>query len=182
MEELNIIDENDNVIGKDVRENIHKNGLLHREIHVWIYNKNSEILFQRRAKDKDTYPDLLDASVGGHVEIDDDYLTTAVKELEEETGIKAEANDLIYITKMRRSSVDEKTGMKNNTIKMVYAYEFKGDAKDLKLEEGMATSLEFWKIDRIFHLTDEERKEFISSIIDDEYKNIFNRIKDLSEK
>ena len=182
MQELNVIDENDNIIGKDTRENIHKNGLLHREIHVWIYNKNGEIIFQRRAKTKDTYPDLLDASVGGHVEIDDDYLTTAVKELEEETRIKAEAKDLIYITKMRRSNLDEKTGMKNNTIRRIYAYEFNGDAKDLKLEEGMATSLEFWKIDRIFHLNDEERKEFIVSIIDEEYKNVFIRIKDLSGK
>jgi len=182
MQELNIVDENDKVIGKDTRKNIHKNGLLHREIHVWIYNKNGEILFQRRAKTKDTYPNLLDASVGGHVEIGDDYLTTAVKELEEETGIKADPKNLIYITKMRRSSVDEKTGMKNNTIKRVYAYEYDGDVKDLKIEEGMATSLEFWKIDRIFHLTDEERKEFISSIVDEEYRNIFNRIKDLSGK
>jgi len=180
MQELNIVDENDNVIGKDTRENIHKNGLLHREIHVWIYNKNGEILFQRRAKTKDTYPDLLDASVGGHVEIGDDYLTTTVKELEEETGIKAEAKDLIYITKMRRNSYDEKIGMKNNTIKRVYAYEFNGDAKDLKLEDGMATSLEFWKIDKILHLTDDERKEFIASVVDEEYQNVFNKVKKLS--
>lgn len=182
MQELNIIDENDNIIGKDTRENIHKNGLLHREIHVWVYNKNGEILFQRRAKTKDTYPDLLDASVGGHVEIGDDYLTTAVKELAEETGIKAEAKDLIYITKMRRSSYDDKTGMINNVIRKIYAYEFNGDAKELKLEEGKSTSLEFWKIDRILHLTDEERKEFIASVVDDECGNVFNRVKDLSGK
>ena len=182
MQELNIIDENDNIIGKDTRENIHKNGLLHREIHVWIYNKNGEILFQRRAKTKDTYPDLLDASVGGHVEIGDDYLTTSIKELEEETGIKAEAKDLIYITKMRRKGYDKVTGMTNNTIKRVYVYEFNGNPKDLKLEEGMATSLEFWKIDNILHLTDEERKDFIASVVDDEYKDIFKKIKTLSVK
>lgn len=182
MQELNIIDENDNIIGKDTRENIHKNGLLHREIHVWIYNKNGEILFQRRAKTKDTYPDLLDASVGGHVEIGDDYLATAVKELEEETGIKAEAKDLIYITKMRRTGHDKSTGMINNTIKRVYAYEYNGDVKDLKLEEGMATSLEFWSIEKIKNLSEEERKEFIPSVIDQEYVNVFNKIKDLSGK
>jgi hypothetical protein len=83
---------------------------------------------------------------------------------------------------MRRNSVDAKTGMKNNTIKKVYAYEYNGNAKDLKLEEGMATSLEFWKIDKILHLNDNEQKEFVSSVIDEEYKNVFNRIKDLSGK
>ena len=66
---LNIIDENGNITGEETRENIHKQGLLHREIHVWFYTPKGEILFQHRAKDKDTYPDLLDATVGGHVEI-----------------------------------------------------------------------------------------------------------------
>jgi len=180
MEEfLEIIDENDNIIGKDTRENVHKNGLLHREIHVWIYNKNGEIIFQRRSKDKDTFPGLLDASVGGHVDIGDDYLAAAVRELEEETGIKTDSKDLVYITKMRKNVLDEKTGMKNNTIKRVYAYEYNGDAKDLKLEEGKATSLEFWSIEKIMNLNEDEKKEFISSIIDDEYKNIFNEIKQI---
>ena len=182
MQELNIVDENDNILGKDTRENIHKNGLLHREIHVWIYNDKEEMLFQRRAKNKDTYPDLLDASVGGHVEIGDDYITTAIKELEEETGIKAEAKDLIYITKMRKNGYDKVTGMTNNTIKRVYAYEFNGSADSLKLEDGMATSLEFWEIDKIFKLTEKEREEFIPSVIEDEYKAVFNKIKDLSKK
>jgi len=62
---LNIVDEEGNIVGEETRENIHKNGLLHREIHVWLYTPNREIIFQHRAKDKDTYPDLLDASVGG---------------------------------------------------------------------------------------------------------------------
>ena len=65
---LNIVDENDQIIGEDTRENIHRKGLLHREIHVWFYTPKSEIVFQHRAKNKDTFPDLLDATVGGHVE------------------------------------------------------------------------------------------------------------------
>lgn len=63
---------------KKPRENIHNQGLLHREIHVWFYTPKGEIIFQHRAKDKDTYPDLLDATVGGHVEINSDYENTAL--------------------------------------------------------------------------------------------------------
>jgi len=68
---LEIVNENDEVIGLENRTKIHTEGLLHREIHVWFITPNGEIVFQHRAKDKDTYPDKLDATVGGHVEPND---------------------------------------------------------------------------------------------------------------
>lgn len=86
-EYLNIVNENDEIIGQETRENIHKQGLLHHEVHVHFITPNKEIIFQHRAKDKDFYPDLLDATVGGHVEIGDTYEKTAIKETREETGL-----------------------------------------------------------------------------------------------
>ena len=72
-EYLNIVDDNDNIIGQKTREEIHQQGLLHQEIHVYFITPNKEIIFQHRAEDKDTYPDLLSATVGGHVDIGDTY-------------------------------------------------------------------------------------------------------------
>lgn len=180
MQNLNVIDENENIIGEDSRENIHKNGLLHREINVWIYNNQGEILFQRRAKTKDTFPGLLDASAGGHVEIGDDYFSSAIKEIREETGLEVEEEKLIYLTKMRHKSVDLVTGNINNAVKKIYAYRFDGDAGDLKIEDGKATSLEFWKIDKILNLNKKELKEFIPAVIDKKWISIFNKIKNLN--
>ena len=97
MQELEVVDKNDKIIGKYSREKIHKNGLLHREIHVWVFNINNDILFQKRADGKDTYPGLWDVAAGGHVEIGDDYETTAIKELEEETGLKVDKKDYYFI-------------------------------------------------------------------------------------
>ena len=45
---LEIVDEQDNVVGIETREKIHQQGLLHREIHIWVTNEKGEILFQRR--------------------------------------------------------------------------------------------------------------------------------------
>lgn len=39
---LNIVDEAGEIIGFDTRENIHNQGLLHREIHVWFYTPKSD--------------------------------------------------------------------------------------------------------------------------------------------
>lgn len=80
---LDIVDENDQIIGQATRDKIHRQGLLHREIHVYFITPQQEIIFQHRAKDKETFPDLLDATVGGHVEIGDSYELTAIKETEE---------------------------------------------------------------------------------------------------
>ena len=125
-EQLEVINENDQVIGLETREKIHKDGLLHREIHIWFLTPKAEIVFQHRAKDKDTYPDKLDATVGGHVEPKMSYEETAVKECKEETGIDIDLKNLVFLRKMRKKSFDEATGLTNNTIRSQYAYLYDG--------------------------------------------------------
>jgi len=181
QEKLNIVDEEDNIIREDTRENIHKKGLLHREIHVWIYKKNLDILFQRRAPDKDTFPNLLDASVGGHVDLGLTYEESALKELEEETGIIANKKDLIFLRKVRKKSYDPVTKTINNTFKAVYAYSLKESIK-LKLEKGQATSLEFWPIDKLLHLTKKEKMQFVQFDWDEYPLPFFRQIKELNKK
>ena len=181
IQKLNTIDEGDNIIGEDSRENIHRKGLLHREIHVWIYNKKGDILFQKRSMTKDTYPGLLDASVGGHVELNDNYDKTAIRELEEETDIKVNKSDLTYITKIRKNSYDKITGMTNNVIRAVYAYEYNNE-QEIKLEKGEADSLEFWSSEKIFNVSEKDKEKFISTVLSKEYIDIFRKIQGLIRK
>src|SRR3989344_8976137 len=131
---LNIVNENDEIVGVAAREEIHKSGLPHREVHVWFYTPNGEVIFQHRAKDKDTFPDLLDATVGGHVEIGDSYEQAAVKETKEETGIEIKVSDLILINKIKKYSEDKSADKINNVFNSRYAYIYRGDVKDLKIE------------------------------------------------
>ncbi|MFA6994850.1 MAG: NUDIX domain-containing protein [Patescibacteria group bacterium] len=166
LELLNIVDENDQIIGQETRENIHKNGLLHREIHVYFITPNKEIIFQHRAEDKDTYPDLLDATVGGHVEIGNSYEQTAVKETEEETGLKIKFSDLILINKIKKYSEDKATNKINNVFNTRYAYIYKGDVKNLRIESGKALGFEIWPLDKLLNLTDSDKARFIPYILE----------------
>ncbi len=179
LEKLEVVDENDNVIGLETRERIHKEGLLHREIHIWFVTPNSEVIFQHRAKDKDTYPDKLDATVGGHVEPGMSYEETAVKECKEETGVDIDLKNLVFITKMRSKSFDTTTGLINNTIRGQYTYLYDGELKDIKIEEGKSLGFESWKIDDLPHLSESDRNKFIPLIISKDMLNIFNRAKGL---
>ncbi|MFA5024787.1 MAG: NUDIX domain-containing protein [Patescibacteria group bacterium] len=162
---LNIVDDHDQVIGEKSREEIHRDGLLHREIHVYFVTPDQKIIFQHRAKDKDTYPDLLDATVGGHVEIGHSYAATAVKETEEETGVRVNESDLIFIDKVRKKSVDRATGKINNVFSSCYVYFYPGSINDLRIEAVKALGFEAHSLGELMNLSVADQARFISSIL-----------------
>ena len=69
------------------RQLVHRDGDWHRAINVWMYTSRGELLLQRRAEGKDTFPGRWDVSVAGHITSGDSVLETALKEVEEELGI-----------------------------------------------------------------------------------------------
>lgn len=176
---LNVVDENDNVVGTETRENIHQNGLLHREVHVWFYTPKGEIIFQHRAKNKDTFPDLLDATVGGHVEISDGYIKTALKETQEETGVKIDKNDLTLVAKIHHTAIDSINHKINKVIRVIYAYCYRDQIDDLKIEVKKAIGFETWSIEKLLNITAEDKKYFIPSVFDKENLDIFRKIQKL---
>ncbi|MHB8651570.1 MAG: NUDIX domain-containing protein [Minisyncoccota bacterium] len=146
---LEVVNQNDEVIGLETRGKVHRDGLLHREVHIWFMTPNREIIFQHRAKDKDTYPDKLDATVGGHVDPGMTYDDTAIKECEEETGMVIGLDKLKFVKKVFKKSLDEITGSINNTIRSQYVYLYEGNVGDLKVEQGKAVGFEACKADHV---------------------------------
>ena len=163
---LNIVDNDDKIIGEKTREEIHREGLLHREVHVYFITPNKELILQHRAKDKDTYPDLLDAAVGGHVEIGDSYEQTAIKEAAEETGVEISLDNLIFLSKTKRWSEDKATGKINNAIGQSYIYIFTGELSDLKIEAGKSLGFEIWSSEKLLNISEVDSKKFIPYILE----------------
>lgn len=179
IQKLNIIDEDERIIGEDTRSDIHKKGLLHKEIHVWFYTSKGEIIFQRRGKNKDTYPNLLDATVGGHVEIKDNYQDAALREIKEETGITANINDLFLIAKIRNMAHDSITGMINNVILVIFAYRYNSKLEDLKIEEKESAGFEAWPIKKILNISNNDKDNFIPAILENKFLKVFYKIQEL---
>jgi isopentenyldiphosphate isomerase len=97
-EYFEIYDHRGNATGKRARRNvIHSRGLWHRTVHVWIYNTKRNILFQKRAMGKDSHPGLWDVSAAGHVEIGENPVNAATREIKEELGIEINDSELEYI-------------------------------------------------------------------------------------
>ena len=80
---------------------VHRDGDLHRTVHMWVVRKREDggidVLLQKRSKDKDSYPGCYDISSAGHVQAGDEFENAALRELEEELGIKALREDLRFI-------------------------------------------------------------------------------------
>jgi isopentenyldiphosphate isomerase len=178
-EKLNIVDDTGTIIGEETRKTIHKHGLLHREIHVLFYTPAGDLIFQHRAKDKDTYPDLLDVTVGGHVEIGSDYELSALLEVDEETGLRLHKEDLRFIRTIRGTDIDEATHTINEYLRAVYVYRYEGRVEDLRIEKGKAVGFESWSLETIATLSDEDRKRFIIPHIEGEHMDIFQEIKQI---
>lgn len=84
---LDIIDENDDVIGQMSKKDIHEgNKIRHREIAVLIYDSNGNLLLQQRSKKKHFNPGKWTVSAIGHVLSGQTPEQAAHRELEEELG------------------------------------------------------------------------------------------------
>ncbi len=87
---FDVVDENDQVIGRKTRGEVHAEKLLHRAVHVFVYNKRGDLLLQQRSMFKDAHPGVWDSSVSGHLDSGEDYPAAAIREMDEEMGICVE--------------------------------------------------------------------------------------------
>lgn len=86
---LDLVDENDRVIGQARRSLCHGNpDYLHRAVHLIVMNPEREIYLQRRNPDKEVQPDKWDTSVGGHIPSGEDYVDAVFREADEELGLR----------------------------------------------------------------------------------------------
>jgi isopentenyldiphosphate isomerase len=84
---FDVVNDRDEVIGRQPRREVHRLGLKHRATHVLVFNSRGEVFLQKRSMKKDRQPGVWDSSVSGHVDSGEDYDACAVRELREEIGL-----------------------------------------------------------------------------------------------
>lgn len=87
-EQFQVVDERDRPTGTAPRSQVHANNLLHRAVHVLIFNGAGEVFLQLRSRLKDRHPLTWDSSAAGHGNAGEEYDQTAKRELREELGIE----------------------------------------------------------------------------------------------
>lgn len=84
---FDVVNGQDEVIGRQPRGEVHRLGLMHRAVHVLVFNPTGQVFLQKRSMSKDRQPGLWDSSASGHLNAGEDYDACAVRELGEELGL-----------------------------------------------------------------------------------------------
>ena len=84
---FDVVNERDEVISQQARSEVHRLRLLHRAVHVLVFNSRGELFLQKRSMKKDRQPGLWDSSASGHLDHGEDYDACSVRELREEIGL-----------------------------------------------------------------------------------------------
>jgi isopentenyl-diphosphate delta-isomerase type 1 len=84
---FDVVNERDEVIGRERRSEVHRRDLKHRAVHVLVFNARGELFLQKRSLRKDNHPGVWDSSASGHLDSGEDYDACAVRELGEEIGL-----------------------------------------------------------------------------------------------
>ncbi|MFF8943877.1 NUDIX hydrolase [Streptomyces sp. NPDC014864] len=85
---LDIVDENDRVIGQCPRGEVYARGLRHRCVFVEARDADGRVFVHRRTATKLVFPSHYDMFVGGVVGAGESYDDAALREAEEELGVR----------------------------------------------------------------------------------------------
>ena len=123
MELWDLYDANRRKTGQDhVRGEAIPAGCYHLVVHVWIRNSAGQYLISQRSASRKSFP-LMWETVGGSVLKGEDSLAAAVREAEEEVGLKLEpAGGRRMFTKLR----EEYRGERYADILDVWLWEYDG--------------------------------------------------------
>jgi isopentenyl-diphosphate delta-isomerase len=118
-EYLDLVDENDNVIGRKRRSEVYAKKLSNfRVVNVFVVNAKGEIWIPRRTADKRVYPLCLDMSMGGHVESGETYEQTLKREMQEELNIDTDGIQINLLGHLTPHEHDVSAYMNVYEIKM----------------------------------------------------------------
>lgn len=141
-----IVDEENNVVGAVPRREMRAKRLLHRSTYILVFNARGELYVQKRTMTKDVYPGYYDPTAGGVILAGESYEQGAVRELEEEMGIR----DVPLTWLFAFYFADEHSRVWGGAFSCVYDGE-------VVLQEEEVESGAFMAIEDIFRLAETEQ-------------------------
>lgn len=143
------------------RSEAHRRGLRHRTAHIWVIRRESgrvQVLLQKRAANKDSFPGRFDTSSAGHIQAGDEPLESAIREL----GIRAEAEQLHWAGKFAIAYEKEFYGQMfcDNEVSFVYVYDSPVDISALQLQQEEVERVEWFDLEEVLQEVGQHNQKF----------------------
>ncbi|MEI6866003.1 NUDIX domain-containing protein [Flavicella sp.] len=146
-EYIELLDKNSKPNGKRCLKSIaHKNGYYHSSVHIWFYTKDKQVLIQKRHKTKNTFPNLWDVSVAGHISYQETPIYAAIREIEEEIGLKIIDKELRNIGTSRHKHIHS-TELTDYELHHLYLGKLDIKIENLKIQEDEVAQIKLIPID-----------------------------------
>jgi len=141
-----VVDKKNTEVGVVPRREMRSGRLRHRATYILVFNTKGELFVQKRTQTKDVFPGYYDIAAGGVVLAGESYEEGAVRELEEELGIRE-----IPLTSLFDFYYEDEY------IRLwgrAFSCEYDGE---LVLQEEEIESGEFLRVDEVFRLANTEQ-------------------------
>jgi len=143
---VTIVDERNRVVGAVPRRQMRAGKLPHRATYVLVFNSRGDLYVQKRTQSKDVFAGYYDVAAGGVILAGESYEEGAVRELEEELGIRG----VPLIRLFDFSYKDEVVKVWGAAFSCVYDGE-------VVLQQEEVESGAFLAVDEVFRLAARER-------------------------
>lgn len=161
-EYFDILNENGNPTGeKKLREEVHKDGDWHRSVDIWIMNSKSELLIQKRAPQKESYPNLWEVSCSGHVNTGEKSVNAAVRELKEELGVDIDGNQLEFLFEDKEINITNNDTFINKEFKEIYLLRLDLLIEDYDMQHEEVSEIKYVKHNKLQSLITKNPKEYV---------------------
>src|SRR3989344_4745471 len=159
-EVLEIVDNDNKVIGQATRGECYKKGLLYRAVNIFIYNSKGQVFLHKRSNKKLKYPLFWDLSCSEHVRVGESFEEAAKRGLKEELSIEIPLEEIIHLHRIDNNAGEYHDNELVVTFKGIYDGEFKFDPNEVS--EG-----KFFDIEELNELIKKDELQVTSWFLED---------------
>lgn len=134
------------------RDVCHMQGLWHRAVYGFIFDKKGNCLLQKRSKTKKLWPDLWDVPTGGHVLAGEIGTDALIRETKEELGIDISISEITYLFGSQSSNVSG--NITNNHFNECYLITKDIDINNLTLQVEEVQEVRWFSKEEILNRID----------------------------
>ena len=161
-----------------LKSEAHKNGLYHASVHIWLYTADKQLLIQKRHADKNTFPNLWDVSVAGHIVYKELPIIAAQREILEEIGLTIQEKDLRNIGTSSHKHVHS-NNLIDHELHHIYICPLNEKLENLVIQESEVAAIKLIPIDAFKFELKNNSEAYVPHGLD-YYNRIFDAIRQFS--